>query len=74
MDRHHDFLQGGIARTFADAIDGALDLTGAALDGRQAVGNGQAEVVVAVRAEDSLVGVRHARDDVGEERELLRCA
>src|SRR5207249_4189013 len=33
--RHDDFFQRSVAGTFADAVDGALDLPGAVLDGRQ---------------------------------------
>ena len=63
VQRHHDLLERGVAGALADAVDRALDLAGAALDRRQRVGDGQAEVVVAVRAEDHLVGVRHALAD-----------
>ena len=58
--RHHDLFERGVAGALADAVDRALDLPDAALNGREAVGDGEAEVVVAVRAEDRLVGVRHA--------------
>ena len=47
-DGHHDLFQGGVAGALADAVDGALDLAGTALHGRQRVGHGEAEVVVAV--------------------------
>ena len=43
-----------VAGPFADAVDGAFDLPGAVLDGGQAVGDGQAQVVVAVDAEDDV--------------------
>ena len=54
VQRHHDLLERRVAGPLADAVDGALDLTRAALDRRQRVGDRQAEVVVAVRAEDDL--------------------
>ena len=60
--RHHDLFERRVAGALADAVDRALDLPHAALDGREAVGDRQPEVVVAVRAEDRLVGVRHARE------------
>ena len=46
-----------VAGPLADAVDRAFDLPGAFLDGGQAVGDGQAEVVVAVDADDGLVDV-----------------
>ncbi len=52
---HHDFLQGAIAGPLADAVDGTLDLPGALVQGREAVGHGQAQVVVTVYADDHLV-------------------
>ena len=60
--RHDDFFERAVAGPFADAVDGAFDLAGAVLDGGQAVGDGQAEVVVAVDADHGLVDVRHAVD------------
>ena len=57
---HDHFLQGAVAGPFADAVDRALDLPGARFDARQAVGHGQAQVVVAVHADDGLVDIRHA--------------
>ena len=52
---HDDFFEGAVAGPLADAVDGAFDLPGALLHGGQAVGHGQAQVVVAVDAEDDLV-------------------
>ncbi len=57
---HDDFFQRAVAGPLADAVDRALDLSGAVLDGGQAVGHGQAQVVVAVDADHRLVDVRHA--------------
>ena len=67
MQRHHDLLERRVAGALADAVDRALHLTRAALDRRQRVGHRQAEIVVAVRAEDDLVGVRDALADAAEE-------
>src|ERR1017187_1200358 len=47
-----DLFQGRIAGSFADAVDGALHLAGAGGDGGQRVGDGETEVVVAMRGED----------------------
>ena len=60
--RHHDFLQRAVARPFANAVDGAFDLAGARFDRRQAIGDREAQVVVAMYADDRLVDVRHAID------------
>ena len=66
-ERHHDLFERRVAGALADAVDRALDLAHAALDRGEAVGDGQAEIVVAVRAEDRLVGVRDAAADLLEE-------
>ena len=57
---HHDFFERAVAGPFADAVDRAFDLAGAVFDAGQAVGHGQAQVVVAVDADHGLVDVRHA--------------
>ena len=66
-ERHDELFERGVAGPLADAVDRALDLPRAALDGRDAVGDGEAEVVVAVRAEHRAVGVGHAAHHAGEE-------
>ncbi len=50
-----DLFEGGVAGALADAVDGALDLAGAGFDGGEGVGDGEAEVVVAVRGEDDVL-------------------
>src|SRR5580698_5326254 len=67
IDRHHDLFERGIARAFADAVDGAFDLTRAAGDTGERVGDCHAEVVVAVDREHGLVGVRHPLDQRANE-------
>ena len=62
--RHHDFFQRGIAGTLAETIDGAFDLARAVHHGGKRVGDGHAEIVVAVRRPDHLVGIRHALDQL----------
>ena len=73
---HDDFFQRAVAGPLADAVDRALDLARAGLDGGQAVGHGQAQVVVAVDADHGLVDVRHAvaerADDVAHVRRAWR--
>ena len=70
--RHHDFFQRAVAGPLADAVDRAFDLAGARFHRGQAVGHGQAQVVVAMDADHGLVDVRHAlaerADDVADVR------
>src|SRR3984885_10762238 len=66
-----DLFKGGVAGAFADAIDGALDLAGAAFDAGQRVGYGHTEVVVAVCGEDYVVNSRDAGFDQAEDRGVL---
>ena len=46
--QHHDLLERAVAGALADAVDRALHLPGAGEDTREGVGDGQAEVIVAV--------------------------
>ena len=65
--RHHELFERCVARAFADAVHRALHLPHAALNRGQAVGHGQTEIVVAMRAEHRFRRVRHAGDDLLEE-------
>jgi len=67
VERHHNLFERGVAGAFADAIDRALDLTCTALYRGERVGHAEAEVVMAMRAEHDLVGIRHTADDAREE-------
>ena len=60
--RHDDLLERGVAGTFAEAVDRALDLAGARAHRGQRVGHGQPEVVVAMHRPHYLVRVGHALD------------
>jgi hypothetical protein len=71
LERHDDLLDRGVAGALADAVDRALDLPRAAAHRGQRVGDTEAEVIVAVRAEHDRVGVRHALADRLEELEDL---
>ena len=71
LDRHDDLFQRRVAGALAEAVDGALDLARAALDAEQRVGDGEAEVVVAVGGEDRLVGVGHALAQHADERDVF---
>ena len=47
-----DLFESGVAGALADAVDGALDLARAGLDAGEGVGDGHAEVVMAMGGED----------------------
>ena len=55
--RHYHFLQRAVAGALPDSVDRAFHLAGAALDGAQAVGYGQAQVVVIMAAENHRLSV-----------------
>ena len=63
LQGHDDLFERGVAGTFADAVDRAFDLPGADLAGGQAVGHRQAEVVMAVDADDGPLDVRDPRGE-----------
>ena len=71
LQRHDHFFQGGVAGPLAHAVDGDLHLPGPALHAGQAVGHGQAQVVVAVCGEDHAVGAGDVLDQVAEHRLVL---
>mmetsp|Transcript_1257 Transcript_1257/g.2571 ORF Transcript_1257/g.2571 Transcript_1257/m.2571 type:complete len:329 (+) Transcript_1257:888-1874(+) len=58
---HDDFLEGSISGTFPNSIDSALQLASSVLCTSQRVGGSQAEIVLAMRAKDNLVGSLHVR-------------
>ena len=57
---HDDLFERAVAGPLAQPVDRALDLSGAGLDGGEAVGHGHPQVVVAVDADHGAVDVRHA--------------
>ncbi len=67
---HYDFLKTAIARTFAQAVDRALDLPRAGTHGRQRIRHGQPEIVVAVHADHRAIDVPdvlpQVPDDLGK--------
>ena len=69
---HHDLFERAVAGPLADAVDRAFDLPGADGQRGEAIGDGQPQVVVTMRAEDGLVGVGHPRADVLEELARFR--
>src|SRR6266487_4995692 len=61
-----------VPRALADAVHTGLDLARARCDGGQAVGDGEAEVVVAMDGDARLVDVRHVLLNLADEvAELL---
>ncbi len=71
--RHDDLFHRGVAGALAETVDSAFDLTRAGADGRQRIGNGEAQIVVAMNRDDRLVDVGHAVEQhLDEGRELLR--
>ncbi len=72
-ERHHHFLERGVAGPFADAVDSALHLARAVANAGERVGHGQAQIVVAVDADDGPRDIRHILPDGANQRaELLR--
>ena len=69
LQDHDDLLERAVAGPLADAVDRALDLARAVLDGAERVGDGEAEIVVAVDADDGRLAER-ARD-LSDERAVL---
>ncbi len=66
--QHHDqFFERGVAGALANAVHGALDLACAAFQRRQRVGDCESEIVVAVAAEDHVVGADHFALEAGEQ-------
>ncbi len=59
LERHHQLLEGAVAGALTDPVDGAFHLPGARAHGGQAVGHGEPEVVVAMRAEHDPVDPAH---------------
>ena len=54
---HDHLLQGGVAGSLSDSVNGHLNLPGSGLDRSQGVGSGQPQIVVTVDAQDGLVHV-----------------
>ena len=66
LQRHDDLFEGAVAGPLAEAVDGAFDLPGPFEHGGEAVGDGHAQVVVAVDAEDDLVDAADVLLQVGD--------
>jgi hypothetical protein len=70
LQRHRDFLYRCIAGPLADPVDGRFHLPRAGRNGSQRVGDGKAQVIVAVGREHREVGIGHPRDHVREHRAI----
>ena len=64
VQTHDDLFNGGVAGALAYAVDAALNLAGAELDGGQAVGHGQSQVVVAVHAQRHVLDAGYVGTDI----------
>ena len=67
LQGHDDFFQRAISGAFADAVKGALDLARARLDRGQRVGDGKAQIIVAMSREDHMLGPFHLVDQIGKD-------
>ena len=73
LDGHHDLFQRGVASPLTDTIDGTFDLPCPGTHGSQAVGDGQAQIVMTVDGDARLVYVANVLPDPNDEvEELLR--
>ncbi len=60
---HYNLFKGGVTGALADAVNGALDLSSSGGDGRHGVGNGHAEVVVAMGGDGDVLDSLDASAD-----------
>ncbi len=65
-DDHDDFFEGGIAGAFAQAVDGAFDLAGAAADAGDGIGGGETQVVMTMAGKDGLIDIGYVVDQPGD--------
>ena len=66
MQSHDYFFEGSVAGAFADPVEGALHLACARLDGSEGVGDGEAEIIMAVGAENRIGRSTSLGDDLGK--------
>ena len=69
--RHDNFFQRRIAGALAEAIDCTLHLAGPIGHGADGVGDREAEIVVAMRRPDHLVGIGDSLDQAAEQRAIF---
>ncbi len=71
VEQHHELLEGGVAGALADAVDRALHLAGAGDHAGERVGDGEAEIVVAVHRDDDVLQAGRELVERGEELRVL---
>src|SRR5215472_9692640 len=64
FERHYDLFESRVARTLADAVDGAFDLTRARLHCRDRIRDREAKIVMAVHADNRRIAqyLHHSSD------------
>ena len=62
LDGHNDLFERGVACALAQAVDGALDLRGAVLDGIEGKGGSHAQVVVRMHGDGDVLDAVDALD------------
>ncbi len=67
LQSHDELFQRAVARALTQPVDRALDAARAVAHGRQRVGHGQAQVVVAMDMDDRLADVRHVLHQVRDQ-------
>ena len=71
--RHHHFFDRGIARAFANAIDGGFNLPHPGTNGRKRIRNRQTQIIMIMRGQDHLIRTRDPFTHHGENaRHILR--
>ncbi len=71
MQRHHHFLEAGVAGALADAVDGHLGLARARGEAGQGVRRRHAQIVVAVHRPDHAIAAVGLGDQPAKERPVL---
>ncbi len=67
VERHHRLFEAGVAGPFADAVDGDFDLPCPVLHSRKRVCGRQAQVVVAVDAENDVLAAFHVLAQIADQ-------
>ena len=68
---HNDFFQGGVAGALTNSVDRAFDLPASIFDTGQGVRHSQAQIVVAVTAENRLLSIGDFGNELFNKRSIL---